>query len=432
MVTIGQVSSYNQTYNPPTAVDSTDRYCTSFWPLWGFDGPLFIQYSFVMIRSFKMRWFLGLAVVLAPFSQAADPVEFISVFPSEDQVPALQVPAIQGANWGNGRRLFLSPETGCVKCHSIPDSSARRDDATNLRDIPKTIAVFHPEFSGDSIPLKDEQVLDLMAYLMKPPPSMPLSGPIAAPSLRTASQVAEVLAGSTPLPETLRRMRVVLVAGPKDHGPSEHDYPAWLMQWGQLLTAAESLDVEVAWEFPVDQQLATADVLVFFQKGSWDPVRARAMDRYFGRGGGAIYLHWAVNGSDRVEDFSKRIGLASWGGKIKYRHGPLELKITDTAHPIMRNVPTLDLLDESYWLLTGDTKRIGLLATSQEDGLATPQLWTYEPGQGRVFVSIPGHYSWTFDDPIFRTVILRAMAWTAREPIDRFNELVPLGARVTR
>jgi type 1 glutamine amidotransferase len=110
----------------------------------------------------------------------------------------------------------------------------------------------------------------------------------------------------------------------------------------------------------------------------------------------------------------------------------LELKITDTAHPIMRNVPTLDLLDESYWLLTGDTKRIGLLATSQEDGLATPQLWTYEPGQGRVFVSIPGHYSWTFDDPIFRTVILRAMAWTAREPIDRFNELVPLGARMTR
>jgi hypothetical protein len=106
----------------------------------------------------------------------------------------------------------------------------------------------------------------------------------------------------------------------------------------------------------------------------------------------------------------------------------LELKITDTAHPIMRNVPTLDLLDESYWLLTGDTKRIGLLATSQEDGLATPQLWTYEPGQGRVFVSIPGHYSWTFDDPIFRTVILRAMAWTAREPIDRFNELVRLGA----
>jgi len=106
MVTIGQVSSYNQTYKQTTAVDSSGRYCTSFWPLRGFDGPLFTQCSFVMTRSFKMRWFLGLAVVLAPFSQATDPVEFISVFPSEDQVPELQVPSLQGANWGNGRRLF--------------------------------------------------------------------------------------------------------------------------------------------------------------------------------------------------------------------------------------------------------------------------------------------------------------------------------------
>jgi type 1 glutamine amidotransferase len=279
--------------------------------------------------------------------------------------------------------------------------------------------------------LDEDQRRDLMSYLMKPPPSMPLSGPIAAPRVRTAAEVSRVLEGSRPLPENLRQLRVVLVAGPKDHGPAEHDYPAWLMQWGQLLTAAEDLEVQVAWEFPEPDQIEQADVLIFFQKGSWDQARARAMDAYFERGGGAIYLHWAVNGSDRVEDFSKRIGLASWGGKIKYRHGPLELQITDSAHPIMRNVPTMDLLDESYWLLTGDTKRIGLLASSMEEGEATPQMWTYEPGRGRVLVSIPGHYSWTFDDPIFRTVVLRAIAWVSNEPIDRFNELVPLGARMT-
>lgn len=156
------------------------------------------------------------------------------------------------------------------------------------------------------------------------------------------------------------------------------------------------------------------------------------MDAYLERGGGAMYMHWAVNGSDQVADFSKRIGLASWGGKIRYRHGPLMLKVDNRSHPIMRNVPDLDLLDESYWLLTGDPQRIGLLASSDEEGEPRPQLWTYEPGKGRVFVSIPGHYNWTFDDPIFRTVVLRAMAWTAREPIDRFNELVPLGARIAR
>lgn len=50
MVTIGQVASYNH----PTAVDSTGRYCTSFWALRGFDGPVFTQCSFVMTRGFKV------------------------------------------------------------------------------------------------------------------------------------------------------------------------------------------------------------------------------------------------------------------------------------------------------------------------------------------------------------------------------------------
>jgi hypothetical protein len=178
--------------------------------------------------------------------------------------------------------------------------------------------------------------------------------------------------------------------------------------------------------------MASADLLMFFQKGSWNAERAAAMDGFQQRGGGAIYLHWAVNGNDQVAAFSERIGLASWGGKIKYRHGPLELKTEDTSHPIMRNINALDLLDESYWLLTGNIDKIHCLASSMEDGEPRPQCWTYERNGGRVFVSIPGHYNWTFDDPIFRTMVLRAMAWTVREPIDRFNDLVPLGARMEK
>jgi putative heme-binding domain-containing protein len=280
--------------------------------------------------------------------------------------------------------------------------------------------------------LSKEQVRDLMTYLLTSPPRMPLESPHQAPKLRTAAQVAEILAGSTEPTEPYRHLKIVLVAGPKDHGPNEHDYPAWLMQWGQLLAAGESVHVEAAWEFPNPSQIAEADVLIFFQKGSWNPDRARQMDAFFERGGGAVYLHWAVNGDDQVVGFSERIGLASWGGKIKYRHGPLTLQVADPTHPILRNVRELELLDESYWLLTGDLQKIGLLATSLEDGEAQPQLWTHERGNGRVFVSIPGHYSWTFDDPIFRIVLLRGMAWVMREPIDRFNELVPLGARITR
>jgi putative heme-binding domain-containing protein len=280
--------------------------------------------------------------------------------------------------------------------------------------------------------LTADEIRDLMTYLLTSPPRMPIEGAVVAPKLRTVADVADVLAGSTPMSEPLKRLKIVLVAGPKDHGPGEHDYPAWLLQWGQLLTAADAVEIETAWEFPSAEQLQSADVLLFFQKGSWGPDRAQAMDAYFQRGGGAMYIHWAVNGDDEVTEFSRRIGLASWGGNIRYRHGPLDLKVEDRHHPIMRNVPDLDLLDESYWLLTGDPKQIGLLASSVEEGEMRPQLWTYEKGHGRVFVSIPGHYNWTFDDPIFRTILLRAMAWTAREPIDRFNDLVPLGARMAK
>ena len=46
-----------------------------------------------------------------------------------------------------------------------------------------------------------------------------------------------------------------------------------------------------------------------------------------------------------------------------------------------------------------------------------------------MFVSIPGHYTWTFDDPLFRVLLLRAMAWCAHEEdVDRLTPLATLGA----
>ena len=280
--------------------------------------------------------------------------------------------------------------------------------------------------------LTNEQLRDLMTYLLTHPPHMPMESQLKAPPIRLPSEVAAVLAGSIPLPAVLKTMNIVLVAGTKDHGPGEHDYPAWQIRWGQLLAAAPNVDVSAAWDFPSEEQLAKADVLVFFQKGAWNDDRSKKLDAYQARGGGAVYIHWAVNGDDRVADFSTRIGLASKGDSISYRHGPLTLDMHNTDHPILRNIEQLKLYDESYWKLTGDLDKVTLLGTSTEDGNATPQLWAYEKDGARVFVSIPGHYSWTFDDPIFRVILLRAIAWTAKEPIDRFNELVPLGARLAK
>jgi type 1 glutamine amidotransferase len=73
-----------------------------------------------------------------------------------------------------------------------------------------------------------------------------------------------------------------------------------------------------------------------------------------------------------------------------------------------------------------------VIATGVEDKAARPLFWTVERDRGRVFVSIPGHYSWTFDDPLFRVLPLRGMAWAAKELVDRFNDLVWHGTDYTK
>ena len=129
------------------------------------------------------------------------------------------------------------------------------------------------------------------------------------------------------------------------------------------------------------------------------------------------------------------------------------LATVEGDQPRVRPFGTAHIFEEHLYFQTGKVKQVSkqLLAnpnvelcgmaggkwvrvagTAVEDGRPTPQLWSLERGRGRVFVSIPGHYSWTFDDPLFRVLLLRGIAWAAKEPVDRFNDLVWPGADVAR
>lgn len=265
-----------------------------------------------------------------------------------------------------------------------------------------------------------------------PPTAMPRDHKGPRPKPRLADEVKAVLAGAPTAPATLRPLRVVLVAGKKDHGKGEHDYPAWQTAWEPLFKLAPKVEVATAWEWPDADEFRKADVMVFYQHGDWTPARAADVDAFLDRGGGLVYIHWAVDGRTDAPGFAKRIGLASRGGMIKYRHGPLDLEFNQgPRHPIARNFDRLQLVDESYWLLTGELPPDRVIATQVEDREPRPLFWTVEHARGRVFVSIPGHYSWTFDDPLFRVLLLRGIAWAAKEPVDRFNDLVWSGADYT-
>jgi hypothetical protein len=172
-------------------------------------------------------------------------------------------------------------------------------------------------------------------------------------------------------------------------------------------------------------------VIVFYQKGEWNERRAALIDAFLARGGGLAFIHYAVNGNQAAPEFAKRIGLASETGKIGFRHGPIDIDFGPGAdHRIARNLDRVAWYDETYWRLSGDPGRIELLGSSVEEGAATPQFWTTQQGPGRVFVSVPGHYMWTFDDPAFRLLLMRGIAWAGGRNIDRFNDLVCLDARV--
>lgn len=280
--------------------------------------------------------------------------------------------------------------------------------------------------------LSKEQQEDLLTFLLINPLE-PATITRADPSAPAARRLADVLP-ILPIPDSVKRagwkpLRILLSFGDKDHGLDEHDYPRWLERWSKLLPLADGISVATCHDFPTAEQFVAADVVIFYSaNGGWDTNAIAILDDYQKRGGGLVYLHYAIGGRNEFQALADRIGFSF--GLSAFRHGEMNLTFTKQEHPITKGLPTLQLLDESYWRLGGDPKRVSVLANSEEEGSPQPQVWTLEKQNGRVFGCIPGHYTWTFDDPLYRLLVLRGIAWAAKQSdVDRLSELALVGAR---
>ncbi|MBA4149228.1 MAG: ThuA domain-containing protein [Verrucomicrobia bacterium] len=411
-----------------------------------------------------------------------------------DKIVERVIPEIAGGNWLRGKKIYFGEAASCYKCHVFngegqkvgPELSnlIHRDYASVLKDILEPSAAINPDHisfnieltDGESISgvplggsdielvladaagrltkipksqvasmkpstislmpeglmdgLSEQERKDLLTYMMMPPPLAPAPLEIPGePAPRKKAEVNALLKSSVEKTKASKSLRIVLCAGPKDHGPGEHDYPLWQTRWSKLLALAENVIVETADKWPSAEQMNKADVIVFYSNNpDWSPGRATELDAYLNRGGGVVYIHFAVDGHKHCDELAQRIGLAWRGGASAFRHGALDLKFE--SHPISAGFERAHFVDESYWNLIGSETNFNLLASGVEAGKPRPLMWTREQGKGRVFVSIPGHFTWTFDDPLFRLLILRGMAWTAHEPTERFEELITVGARV--
>src|SRR5262249_48417965 len=278
--------------------------------------------------------------------------------------------------------------------------------------------------------LGEEKMRDLMTFLLTEPLSPAPIERDGAPPPRSRAEVEAAMKGVEVPAKPGKKLRILLAAGPKDHGPGEHDYPLWQRRWYNLLSLADDVSVEMVQGFPKAAQLEKADVVVFYSNNpGWSKEAAKDLDAFLQRGGGAVYLHWAVDGHRDGDALAERIGLAWSNGQSKFRHGDLTLSFPDQKSPSSRGLAKAKFTDESYWRLGGDAKKIDVVATGVDEDKVWPLMWTRQQGKGRVFVSILGHYNWTFDDPLFRLLVLRGLCWSAGEPADRLSELATVGAR---
>jgi type 1 glutamine amidotransferase len=203
--------------------------------------------------------------------------------------------------------------------------------------------------------------------------------------------------------------------------------------------SAGPVAVSTAQGWPSKEQFDAADVIAVFCYVKWDVQRLAQLQAYLNRGGGFVLVHSATWTRPA---FAKEAGeLTSCGGFTKFRHGPLTLKLVDPTHPICLGLPKeIAFVDESYWppqpKMDDGARRI--LATSEEkvskdsaDVRPQPMFWTYERGKGRVFVCLLGHYTWTFDDPYLRLLLLRGMAWSAQQWPYRLDALATRGVTLS-
>ena len=236
-------------------------------------------------------------------------------------------------------------------------------------------------------------------------------------------------------------MRVFIWAGPKTHGPGQHDYPLFLADWSKLLTEKGASVVDGALHPPTSADLERTDVVVIYvgDAGYLTDAQKAGLEAYVRRGGGLVALHDSICGPDPAY-WSSLLGGAKKHGEVNFTlEAPVRYAVVDKANPIMKDMSDLTLWDEAFFLMTwARNPGIQVLATNQiyptrsagdHKGEVVPQIWTYEhtlPGgqPARAFVWMQGHTYDNFNNWQIQRTLLRGIAWAAKRPVDELVDYV--------
>lgn len=236
-------------------------------------------------------------------------------------------------------------------------------------------------------------------------------------------------------------IQIYLRAGLKTHGPGEHDYPQFLADWSKLLTERGAV-VTGSLHAPLAEELEGVSVMVIYKgdAGYLSDADRAALEAFIRRGGGIVSLHDALCGPDPTY-FASLVGGGKKHGEVNFTlQANVPYTVVDPESPLMKGISGLTLRDEAFFKMTwADNPAIHVLATTVIDatpsagehkGEVVPQIWTYEhtlPGgqPARAFVWMQGHNYANFARPEIRDMLLRAIAWAGKRPVDELVDYKP-------
>ena len=142
----------------------------------------------------------------------------------------------------------------------------------------------------------------------------------------------------------------------------------------------------------------------------------------FSRGTGLVVLHHALCSFQGWPDYERIIGglypvppkgQPQVTDKIGYEHGQeVPVVIADSKHPITAGLKDFTIHDEIYWGFRVGADVHPLLTTTHPKS-GNPLMWTRTEGKSRVVFLQLGHDHFAYENPSFRELVARSIAWTA-------------------
>jgi type 1 glutamine amidotransferase len=140
---------------------------------------------------------------------------------------------------------------------------------------------------------------------------------------------------------------------------------------------------------------------------------AARLDEFVRGGGGLLALHTAVICFDAQVRWRELCGAAwDWTASSHPPCGPARVRVTEhgRGHPLTAGLDDFVIDDEVYGFLD-EVDGLAALLTAEHGGRDHPLLWARELGAGRVVTDLLGHGPASFEHPVHRTILRRAVEW---------------------